>query len=193
MRMNFFFGNIFWGILLILWGASLILKTFNINMPLAKIFIAVIIIMFGLKLLIGTSSKTYHKPGPTKGSYYHSNRSGEYNIIFSSGTIDLRDITENTPSLEITVVFGSATVILPAHLNYDIEPTSVFGSTVMPEKSHYGFGGGRYRRGNEKATPIHIESNAIFGQLVYVFEDVENTQTDPVVEDVATENTQSGL
>lgn len=38
MRMNLFFGNMFWGILLVLWGASLILRTFNINMPLAKIF-----------------------------------------------------------------------------------------------------------------------------------------------------------
>jgi small neutral amino acid transporter SnatA (MarC family) len=69
MRMNIFFGNLFWGILLILWGGSLILKTFNIHMPLAKIFFAVVIILFGLKLLLGdkitwfNSGRTYKQHG----------------------------------------------------------------------------------------------------------------------------------
>lgn len=38
MKMGIFFGNLFWGILLILWGASLILKSFGVSLPLAKIF-----------------------------------------------------------------------------------------------------------------------------------------------------------
>jgi hypothetical protein len=84
--------------------------------------------MFGLKLLIGSSTKSVKKSGTIKGSYYMSNRSGEYTIVFSSGTIDLRDLQENVGDMEITVVFGRATVILPTHLNFDIEPTSVFGS-----------------------------------------------------------------
>lgn len=193
MRMNFFFGNIFWGILLLLWGASLILKTFNVNLPLAKIFLAVIIIMFGLKLLIGSSTKPVKKSGTIKGSYYMSNRSGEYTIVFSSGTIDLRDLQENAGDMEITVVFGGATVILPTHLNFDIEPTSVFGSTIMPDKSHYGFGGGRFQKGNETGRPIHIESTAVFGQLEYVFENVSQNMSEHTHKDTTATDTQSEL
>lgn len=181
MKMNFFFGNIFWGILLVLWGASLILKTFNINMPLAKIFVAVIIILFGVKLLIGTGTKQISRDGSSKGSYYRSNRSGEYTMVFSSGTIDLRDLGESSSSIEITVVFGNATVLLPAHLNFDIEPTSVFGSTVLPDKSHYGFGTSRYQAGTNEGRMIHIESTAVFGRLEYVFENVlQNSTVDEV-------------
>ncbi|MDD2331344.1 MAG: hypothetical protein PHI68_01685, partial [Candidatus Cloacimonetes bacterium] len=51
--MSIFFGNMFWGILIILLGLSLILKDFNINIPLFKIFFGLIIILFGIKLLIG--------------------------------------------------------------------------------------------------------------------------------------------
>jgi predicted membrane protein len=185
--MNFFFGNIFWGMLLVLWGASLILKTFNINMPLAKIFVAVVIILFGVKLLIGTGGRTISRERNNKGSYYRSNRSGEYTLVFSSGTIDLRDLSEDSPALEITVVFGNATVLLPRHLNFDIEPTSVFGATVLPDKSHYGFGASRYHAGKDEGRVIYIESTSVFGRLEYVFEDVEHVppvmDQDPVPED----------
>ncbi|MCB5278863.1 MAG: cell wall-active antibiotics response protein [Candidatus Cloacimonetes bacterium] len=178
MRMNFFFGNIFWGILLVLWGASLILKTFNIHMPLAKIFIAVVIIMFGIKLLIGSNSKSLTRDHSGRRNYYRSNRSGEYTMVFSSGTIDLRDINENNPNMEITVVFGNCTVILPAHLSFDIEPTSVFGATILPDKSHYGFGESHYQNNGVSQSMIHIESTSVFGRLEYVFENVETVQAD---------------
>lgn len=191
MRMNFFFGNIFWGILLVLWGASLILKTFNINMPLAKIFLAVIIILFGVKLLLGTGSKSFVRGSKDKDSYYRINNSGEYTIVFGSGTIDLRDIQENAKDIEITVVFGNATVLLPRHLHFDIEPTSVFGSTILPDKSQYSFGVNRYNtKGDGRA--IHIESNAVFGRMEYIFEDV-NPAMDPSQEATDTTNTRSNF
>ena len=171
--MNIFFGSLFWGILLILWGSSLILKTFNINMPLAKIFIAVIIILFGIKLLIGDSKKVISTK-PYKGSgasYYRSNSGGEYNMIFSGGTIDLSDIDANSKNMEITVVFGTAEVVLPNDLKYDIQPTTVFRATVLPEKGHYGVGESRYEIGSGESTPIRIESTCVFGRLEYTFKD----------------------
>lgn len=171
--MNFFFGNIFWGILLLLWGVSLILKTFNINMPLAKIFLAVIIIMFGVKLLIGTGTKAV-KGDRTQGrTYIRTNKSGEYNMIFSSGQLDLSDLTESASDIEITVVFGSAEIILPSHLNYDVEPSTVFGATVLPNKSQYGFGDGDYQAGSGQGRAIHIESTCVFGRIEYIFRDVK--------------------
>jgi len=170
--MNIFFGNLFWGILLILWGASLILRTFNIHMPLAKVFFAVVIILFGLKLLLGdkitwfSSSKNY-KQGS---SYVRSNHSGEYTFVFSGGTIDLTDIDPDSKNLEITVVFGSADVLLPENLSFDIEPTSVFGSTSLPQKGAIPASTGR---------PIRIESTAVFGRIQYLYREA-NQKAKPI-------------
>jgi predicted membrane protein len=174
MRMNFFFGPAFWGTLLILWGASLILKTMGINLPFVRIFIAVIIILFGIRILIGNSSKPYSHSGKSNGNYYRANRNGEYNLVFSGGTIDLSDISAESGNLEITVVFGNATVILPSHLEFDIEPTSVFGVTVLPDRSQYGFGIGKSGTGYSNERKIHIESNAVFGRIEYIVEQVDN-------------------
>ncbi|MCB5254631.1 MAG: hypothetical protein LHW58_03210 [Candidatus Cloacimonetes bacterium] len=173
MRLNFFFGNIFWGILLLLWGISLILKTFNINMPLAKIFLAVIIIMFGVKLLIGTGTRTVKSDRSQKGTYIRTNKSGEYNMIFSGGKLDLTDLDESASDMEINVIFGSAEIILPGHLRYDIEPSTVFGATVLPNKSQYGFGDSHFQTGSGQGRAIHIESTCVFGRIEYFFQDVK--------------------
>ncbi len=177
--MNFFFGNAFWGTLLILWGASLILKTFGINLPLAKIFLALIIILFGLKLLFGTSSRVVRMENRAKRTVHRINRSGEYTMVFSSGYVDLKDIEQDAPDIDITVVFGSATVVLPAHLSYNIEPTTIFGQTVLPERSQTGFGGQAYKRGGNPKEAINIESNCIFGSIEYIFEEVQDPLSDP--------------
>ncbi len=170
--MNFFFGNIFWGILLVLWGSSLILKTFNINMPLAKIFLAVIIILFGVKLLIGTSHKAVRSDSSQRRSFIRINKSGEYNMIFSSGRFDLSDLKEDARDIEINVVFGSAEVVLPSHLKFDVEPTTVFGATVLPERTQYGFGDSHYQAGDGQGRAIQVESNCVFGRIEYIFQDV---------------------
>jgi len=172
--MSFFFGNVFWGTLLILWGASLVLRTFGVNLPLAKIFLALVIILFGLKLLFGTSSRSFKRDGIGKKTFLRANRSGEYTMVFSGGYIDLKDIDQNAQDMEITVVFGSATVVLPTHLTYNIEPTTVFGQTVLPERSQVGFGSGAYSTGDKSSNAINIESTCVFGSIEYVFEEVSS-------------------
>jgi len=158
--MDILFGNMFWGILIILLGLSIFLKGFNINLPLVKVFIAIVIIMFGVKLLIGSkpriTNRSYrYKHGSTM---IYNSKSSEYTMVFASGTIDLSDLPEETKDFEITVVFGSASVLLPDDLNFRISPTSVFGSTVLPPQK-------RDATGKE----IEIESTAVFGRLEYQF------------------------
>ncbi|MBP8704672.1 MAG: hypothetical protein KBI19_01620, partial [Candidatus Cloacimonas sp.] len=62
MKMDLIFGNIFWGLLIILLGLSIFLKGFNLHIPLVRVFIAIIIIMFGIKLLFGIKTHKYNKP-----------------------------------------------------------------------------------------------------------------------------------
>lgn len=184
MKMDIFFGSLFWGVLLILWGLSLILKSFQINLPLVKVFVAIIIIMFGIRLLIGGNSrivktKTYRSTGT---SYYRSNNDGDYTMVFSGGTIDLMDLKPDAQDLEITVVFGSAVVLLPSDLKFAIHPTTVFGGTVLPERSQYGIGESNFALNPEQDNkPINIESSCVFGRLEYVIKDrVTPKSTEPL-------------
>lgn len=168
--MDLFFGNFFWGILIILFGISLILKGFGINIPLVRVFFAIVIIMFGIKMLAGGKSHAKHRERSySKGNsmIYSSNRQ-EYTMVFSSGTIDLSDLPADAKDLEITVVFGSATVLLPSDLRFDINNTSVFGATILPQKNQYGIGEGRQTLNPDSPNrKIVIESNAVFGRLEY--------------------------
>lgn len=52
--MNLLFGPLYWGILLVVFGILLLLKGLKvINLPLLRIFIAVVVITFGIRLLFG--------------------------------------------------------------------------------------------------------------------------------------------
>ncbi|GAB1365570.1 hypothetical protein MASR1M36_04410 [Candidatus Cloacimonadaceae bacterium] len=165
MKMDFIFGNFFWGILVILLGLSIFLKGFNIHLPLVKVFIAIIIIMFGVKLLIGgkPSVKISKRNYRHDSSVFYTGQSREYTMVFASGTIDLSDLPEDSKDFEITVVFGSALVILPDDLNFRISPTSVFGSTVLPQHKH-----------SPDGKVVEIESTAVFGRLEYDFRPRQN-------------------
>lgn len=160
MKMDFIFSNIFWGLLIILLGLSIFLKGFNLHIPLVRVFIAIIIIMFGIKLLFGIKAHKYNKPKhySRESTINYSSSRNEYNIIFSSGIIDLTDLPADAKDVEINVVFGSGTVILPDSIAFNINPTSVFGSTVLPPK-----------RPELQGKPIDIESNVVFGRLEYKY------------------------
>jgi predicted membrane protein len=165
MKMDFVFSNMFWGILIILIGLSIFLKGLNIQLPLVKVFIAIVIIMFGVKLLIGgkASIKVNKHHYRHDSSVYYSGQSKEYTMVFASGTIDLSDLPIEAEEFEVTVVFGSALVVLPDDLNYRISPTSVFGSTALPPHKH-----------NPAEKSIEIESTAVFGRLEYEFRPRKN-------------------
>lgn len=174
--MNFFFGIPFWGIFLILIGLSLVLKSFGLHIPLGRIFLGIVIIVFGIKILV-TSGKVSVRSKTTKhgNSYYKASGSGEYSLVFSSGTIDLRELKEDSGDIEVTVVFASATVILPEHLSFKIEPTTVFGTTST---------GNVKKPKIEGVRPIKIESSCVFGSLEYVTDSVENAPLEQVDEEV---------
>jgi len=171
MKMGLFFGNLFWGVLLVLWGISLILKGFGVSLPLAKIFFAVIVILFGIKLLIGGSWKT--KSGGISTRSVKGDKI-EYTTLFASQNIDLKHVRPGDKPIEVTVVFGSAYVELPADVAFEVEPTTVFGSMITPRQSHFGFGDTRQVFNETSAgEKVFIEANSIFGRLEFVVKPVD--------------------
>ncbi len=172
MKMNFLFGHVFWGILLLLWGISLILRGFNIvNLPLVKIFIAVIIILFGVKLLLGgwggNSGENHRGSILTAGT-------NEYNSVFGSQTIDLTSLDPNSHPLEITAIFGSSFVKLPNDIDFEIQPTAIFGSASVPPKPQLTV---------PPAGNVKIEANAIFGRVEFVYKDPSRNGYRPAAPD----------
>lgn len=168
MRMGgLFFGGLFWGVLISLFGLSMVFKyAFNINLPLVRIFFGIVIILFGIKLIIGFSSKHNSK------SFYKINQfrdSKEFNVLFSDGVLDLTSFPDvSKMPKEISVIFGNATVIVPDIINFEIKSTTVFGSTIIPKRSFGGFGEDVYVINNAEDAPIYtLTTNTFFGRLEF--------------------------
>lgn len=186
--MGLFFGNLFWGILLVLWGISLILKGFGISLPLAKIFFAVIIILFGIKLLAGGSWKC--KAGGIKTSSKYG-ATIEYTSVFSGQDIDLTHIKPGDKPVEITVVFGGAKVFLPSDVAFNIEPTTVFGSMKTPKQAYFGFGDNAQEfNESAKGEKVTIEATAVFGGIEFVIKEVKRQDNSTKADSTETQGAQ---
>ena len=155
--MNILFGHLFWGILIILIGVSLILKGFNISFPIFKIFIAIIIILLGVKLLIGGWGNTKNKEAPTK---LYNATEHEYNAIFAAQKLDLTNIEPDASPLEINAVFGSFVVELPDDINFDFSTTAFCGAIDLPKKT-------AMDEAKTRGT-VKIDANAVFGKITFI-------------------------
>ena len=173
MKMGIFFGNLFWGILLILLGASLILKGFGIHIPLAKIFIAIVIILFGIKLLVGgsfkcTSGKVYRE---TKGQFT------EYSTVFASQKIDLTHLKPGDKPVKVNVVFSAGQVILPDNVVFDSKLTTVFGALNTPTRSYSGISDtAQVINPDAEGEKVFLEINTVFGRTDVVLEPVDRPE-----------------
>ena len=185
MKMGIFFGNLFWGILLILWGLSLILKSFGIHLPLAKVFFAIIIILFGVKILVGGSFKSQNK------GVYHKTvkgKSSEYTTLFASQKIDLTHLKPGDKPVEINVVFGSAYIVLPDDVAFKFLPTTVFGSLATPTHAHLGVSHNPQIINPDAAgESVLLEINTIFSRTEIVIQESSKPESEAAADSTAAE------
>lgn len=152
------FSNLFWGIIIILFGISVILKAMGVipGIPLFRIFIAVILIFWGINLLFGFQKSCTQKF--RNKAHVTSRVNNEYSVVFSSGTADLSNQDfKDGGYLEVTAVFGSNFVTLPGNVHFQINPTAVFGAVIIP---------GKMTPKNGLPT-VFIEANAVFGRVEF--------------------------
>ena len=137
-------SGLFWGIILIIIGISLIIKiVFNIDFPIFKILIAFFFIYLGLKIMLGDGFKFFHGRNTEtdvvfgESNFNSVNHGKDYNVVFSKGSFDLRNIVLNDSGptyVKINTVFGYADMnadilILWSLLHHaDEEFTSLFSS-----------------------------------------------------------------
>jgi hypothetical protein len=185
MKMHFVFGSFFWGMIILLVGLGIILRAFNINLPLLRIFFGLVIILIGVKLLVGVSGAKVNSSTLFDDRHWESSSTNrDFNIIFGSGLIDLTqgDTLNQFKKREINVVFGSGTVLLNENIPTEIDVNTVFGQVHLPTRDISMFGQDKYRiKSDSDSTKVmRIEANAVFGEIYFK---VQPPTSEPQAED----------
>lgn len=167
--MNFLFSGLFWGLILVLIGISVIIKAvFKIDIPIVRLIFALILIYFGLKMLlggfrIGTERTIIFQEAELKAGA----RDSEYNIIFGSGEINISDLKleDRIIRIEADIIFGSGKVLLPAGIPVIVKTSTVFGQCRLPDAQTSAFGDRTYRSpGIDTSQPyLILELDVVFG------------------------------
>jgi hypothetical protein len=173
MRMINLFDGIFWGIVLIVLGVwFLVRKYVPVNIPVIRILIAVLFVYLGVRVLIhgpAFRDKNTVVFSQSEMSYGSGEKDNEYNMIFSSGNVDLTGIPvgDRSVSAEVNVIFGSGTLRLNPAVPARVHMSSVFGSVHAPDGKSVTFGDTifvtpAYKAG---APALEVKAAAVFGSL----------------------------
>lgn len=169
MKMHTIIDGVFWGVLLIAIGASLILQ---VKMPINifRLAIALVFIYIAIKVLVGGFGvNDEHNAVFSNAKMEFQKEHTDYNIIFSSGVVDLTKAnTENsTKRIEVNAVFGSAKVYIPADMPAIFTADSAFGKAVMPDRSYVTFGSTTYTTKNFSRDEAYLEIKvaSVFGAV----------------------------
>lgn len=134
--------QLFWGLFLLLMGASIILNIiFGISVPIFKLFLAGFLIYLGVRVLMPSSrtSWSWSCCSSSKESclFEQCSTDGDcYELRFGKSTVDLHSLNGLTEPKIIRVVaqFADATVILPAHVPVHVKADVSFGAVHFPGK-----------------------------------------------------------
>ncbi|MFP4025901.1 MAG: hypothetical protein ACLFVR_15355, partial [Thiohalospira sp.] len=130
-------AGLFWGILLILIGLGIVIRVvFNIDFPLIKFIIAFFFIFIGIKILIGNYNFWQGEVDEDTTIFSESKVHGleenfkEYNVIFGSSIIDLRDVdlTKSSKEIKINTILGSSVIKLDENTPVRIKADAAFAS-----------------------------------------------------------------
>ncbi len=177
--MDFMWNGVFWGIVLIIFGLSVIIKAiFHIEIPIFKIFIAFLLIYLGIKILIGDkiikSAQSNKDIVFAEGDFTYSDEDyKEYNIIFGSGKIDLSKI-ENLSSnkkIKINTVFGAGTLYLNKNSPFRLKTSVAFGGINFPDGETIYFGEKNLGQKDKNNYTIDIELSVVFSGFRIFYKD----------------------
>jgi predicted membrane protein len=177
--MGQFIGTpLFWGVILILFGAAVVLKAvFRIDIPLGRILIAILLISWGIVLLSGR--RFWHggrwDDGKDSAVFFSGEvvdegpLKEEYSVFFGSRRIDLREVDlSEGPKIRVNAVFGSIRVTIPDDIPVEVRSETAFGTTRLPDGETAAFGDSAYRnrKAREGSVPItRLETSVVFGSM----------------------------
>ncbi len=172
MRIELFSG-VFWGIYFIIVGSLALLKSFsNINIPLFRLAIGILLIYIGVVFALGGHPGIRSEPGTVLMEKRITNisGSGEHSTIFGEGIFHVSPPSEGqTLNLKFNSIFASTVIHVPSDTPVKVTGNVAFGSISTPDGSSAIIGDRSYttpgyREG--KTGAIYIEANAVFGSLI---------------------------
>ena len=170
-------ASLFWGIILIIIGISIIVKiVFNIDFSIFRVIVALVLIYFGIRMFIGRDFSFYRDDKDEQLIMFshriveHMHEGKEYNVIFSEGIFDLRNFTvpdSEVVRFKVNTVFAGSEIILNPEIPVEINSNTVFGGTRMPNTNASAFGMASYKNNaaSKGKLRIIIETNTVFGSL----------------------------
>jgi len=168
-------AGLFWGIILIVIGVSIILRiAFDIS--IFRIVIAVVLILIGIRMLID-KPVMQHEGSENHVIFGEKNNSDnpvdgtEYNTIFGKTVYDfsnMRPLEQPRTKIKFNTVFGSNNIILPPNLPVKIKADAVFATASMPNGNTVAFGSTNFEANTENSDSavLVIEANVVFGESV---------------------------
>lgn len=170
MKMGFIFSQVFWGLLLVVIGLSLILKVvFNLNIPVFRLIFSFFLIYMGLRILFGGFGFEKNCRNMIFNDYqFKVKADGDYNVIFGRGVIDLTGYTiDANTRIKINTIFGSGLVKLDPSQPLKIKVNSAFAEAKMPDGNIISFGEYYYQTPavQENQPYGEMEANVVFGEL----------------------------
>lgn len=167
--------GVFWGVVLVALGAWLIVRrSFPVRIPVIRILVAALFIWVGIRALVGNPVVTDRNTSVFSQSAmtWSPNRGREYNLVFSSGSVDLSaaPVAEKTVRADVNVVFGSGTLHINAASPVRVTMSSAFGTVVSPEGRSVAFGDLTYATPSwrEGSPALEVHATAVFGRLSIV-------------------------
>ena len=171
-------AGLFWGAFLLLLGVALIIKVvFNVDFPVFKVVIGTLLILLGIRLLLGRSciSPRHFDPEETifNERTYDSPESGkEYTVLFGKGVYDFTDVDLSGGSVhtKVSTIFGGAQIIIPADKPVRIKADAVFAGAELPDGNTAVFGSAIYESTTwtPDAVSINIKVDVVFGGVQVV-------------------------
>jgi len=172
MKMGFIFSGIFWGVIIVLIGLSILLNVvFGIRVPFFRIAFALFLIWLGITLLTG---RTYWSREKNKAIFEEKRidsitPQSKYDIIFAKGIVDLSKVTleDKVLKVEVNTVFGSGIIEINPNLPTKIVVNSVFAGASMPDGNSIAFGQYTYKSDSlkEDTSYLLVRAHVVFGGL----------------------------
>jgi len=175
------FTRAFWGVFLLVFGLLALLKSYvDIQIPLFRLAVGVLLIWTGAVLLFGGGFAVDAGPGTVvmQSRTVEVSRSGEHSTVFGDATFRVAAPPVGTDyHLQFNSVFSSTEIRVPRDVAVEVQSSSVFGSVTTPDGRSSFFGEQTYKkktaRGVESESPesvIFIEVNAVFSSVKLVGE-----------------------
>ena len=165
--MGFIFSGVFWGVIVVLLGLSIILNVATgVKIPFFRIFFGLLLIYWGISLLAGSR---FHRSGSTifSDSEIRATAAGKQDVIFGRGIIDLSGVVlkQGVNRYEVNTVFGASVIKLDPAMPVKVIASSAFAGVKMPDGGNIAFGETTYRSLNlrEDSTYLLVKTSVVFG------------------------------